>query len=331
MPPTQPWAPQPPMPAAPAESWTPPTAPLPPVSGAPQQPYPTAPYPPVSGVPQPTTPFPTAPNAPQQPYPPVSGVPQQPYPPAPGAAQQPYPGTPYPPVPGAPQQPYPGGSYPPGAPPPGVGYPPGALPAAPAKSRKTLLIVVAAVAVLALLCCVGGIVAVIIGANRAADDVTDALPTPGVTSGVGDRPSSRPSSAAPSTGETRNMAAGETLVIADDDGTMEITVTTFRTSTKACESFALDPEEGMYLIAEVTAVVTKGSGSVNPLFFQWVAADGTETNAIAGAFSGCGKPLPAGNLSVGSERSGTVVFDVPDKDGALEYLHRFEPAGSWRP
>ncbi|MGK5738230.1 DUF4352 domain-containing protein [Micromonospora sp. URMC 103] len=320
-PPAGPHDPHQPPPEPPTEAV--PTAPIPPVSGAPQpppagqQPWapPTAPQPPVSGPP----------------YPPVSGA--APYPPVSGAAPYP-PHGPYPPVAHPPQPPYPQG---PGGYPPGAGYPPAGLPPEKRSNRTLLIVIAVVVAVLALLCCGGGIAAVIVGANT--DDPVESLPTPAVTSGVGDTPGSRPSSpaaptrgsAAPTDGETMNMPAGDTLVISDDDGTIHITVTRFSTRKTACEQFGLDPDEGMYLIADVTVKVTEGSGSVNPLFFRWMAADGTESNAVAGAFSGCGKTLPPGNLSTGSERTGTVVFDVADTNGALEYQHRFETAGSWRP
>ncbi|GAB3946422.1 hypothetical protein GCM10027614_39940 [Micromonospora vulcania] len=186
---------------------------------------------------------------------------------------------------------------------------------------------------LALLCCAGGIVAVVIGANRAADEVADALPTPIATRGIGPTPGTAPSSKPPSTNsETRNMSVGETLVIDGEDGTVEITVTKFSTSAKACKTYGLKPDKGMYVIADVTLKITKGTGSVNPLYFQWVAADGTETNAIGGAFSGCGKPMQAGNnLAAGTTRTGSVAFDVANTNGVLEYLHEFETAGSWKP
>ncbi|WP_243709777.1 DUF4352 domain-containing protein [Micromonospora sp. 15K316] len=127
------------------------------------------------------------------------------------------------------------------------------------------------------------------------------------------------------------MPVGDTLVITDDDGTVEITVTKFSTRTKGCNEFAPEPDKGVYLIADVTVAVTKGSVSVNPLYFQWVAADGTETNAIAGLFAGCGENLEPGDVSAGRKRTGTLVFNVANKNGVLEYLHRFQPAGSWRP
>ncbi|MFG1952832.1 hypothetical protein [Micromonospora sp. NPDC048830] len=301
-----------PMPQYPAEQGgyppPPPTVPQPPVSGSPYQP-------PVSGSPY---------------QPPVSGSPYPPQqgggfpPPAPESAYPPpAPDPSYPPVPGAP--------YPPGAAPAGPGFPPG--PAQPPKSNKKPIIIIAVVAaVLALLCCIGGVVALVKGAGDAAEEAKRDITLPGVTTAPSGRPTPKSSSSSPATGETFNMDAGDTLVITDDDGTLEITVTRFRTTTKGCKSYSPEPDKGLYLTAEVTATVTKGNMSINPFYFQWVAADGTTANGIAGALAGCGDLLDSGvNLREGSKRTGVVTFDVADKNGVLEYRHKLETAGSWKP
>ncbi|MEV6815864.1 hypothetical protein [Micromonospora sp. NPDC051296] len=316
--PSDPWAPLPPVGPtpgpAPDGTWA-----------APQQPEAAGPW--------------AAPQPPGTAQPPMSG---EPWAPVSGAPQPPTSGAPYPP--GAPYQaagPYPpsgphppSGAYPPG----GYGYPPGAQPVAPsgAKSNKTILIVVIVVVVLALLCCVGGIVALIAGANRAAEEASESLPTPAVTRALPEPPSSAPTESGPpapaNVGETFNMRPGDTLVLTDNDGTIEITVAKFRTVTEGCSSFAPKPQKGRYLIADVTSTVTKGTGSINPFYFEWVADDGTTVNGLVGALSGCGDPLGSGNnLRAGSKRAGTVVFDVADTKGVLEYRHLFETAGSWKP
>ncbi|MFD0787617.1 DUF4352 domain-containing protein, partial [Micromonospora azadirachtae] len=227
---------------------------------------------------------------------------------------------------------YPPGAYPPGAYPPG-GYPPGGPQPPQKKSNKTVLIIVIVAAVLALLCCGGGVAALIYGANQ-ADEVTVSLPTTTPTGGV-DSPSELPVDPdepdEPTDGETWNMPVGDTLVITNDLSAVEITVTKFSTRTKGCNEFAPKPDKGVYLIADVTVEVSKGSAAVNPLYFQWVAADGTETNAIAGLFAGCGETLEPGEISAGRKVTGTLVFNVADKNGVLEYLHQFQPAGSWKP
>ncbi|MGY0003392.1 DUF4352 domain-containing protein [Micromonospora sp. I033] len=295
-----------------------PTAPMPPVSGSPY-----APQPPVSGVPQPPTSG--------APYPPPGGA-QPPYPP-PGGAQPPYP-----PVAGA-AFPPPAGQYPPPA------YPqPGPYPPAPGqfgpparKSNKNVWITVGiVVAVMLLLCCGGGIFAIYSGAQKTKDAI-DSLPTPGVTySNPVDDTATGGTSATPepgrTDGETFNMPSGDTLIVNDDDGTVEITVSNFRTKDKACREFMPDPKNGMYLIADVTAEVTKGTGSINPFFFKWVGSDGAEESGVGGAFSGCGKLMGSGNnLPTGSKRTGQLIFDVKTKSGTLEYQHHLRTAGSWKP
>ncbi|MEV4824019.1 hypothetical protein [Micromonospora sp. NPDC049274] len=280
----------------------------------------------------PTQPFPATPQPQQSAADPT--VPQAPVPPNPWSAaanppQPPFSGGAYPQAGGA--YPQAAGAYPP---PGGPGYPLKAPPPVPTKnSNRTVVAIAVTAAVLTLLCCAGGIVAVVIGANHVADEVPEALPTPAVTRGVGQPPATAaPSPRASAASDTRNMSAGDTLVIDDNGGTVEITVTKFSTATKPCTSYGLKPDEGMYVIADVTVTVTKGTGSANPFYFQWVAADGTETNAIAGILSGCGKPMPAANdLTVGTKRTGSVVFDVPDASGVLEYQHEFATAGSWKP
>ncbi|MGW5557641.1 hypothetical protein ACWER9_10510 [Micromonospora sp. NPDC003944] len=201
----------------------------------------------------------------------------------------------------------------------GPGYPIIAPPAVQTdRSKKAAVVVAVSAAVLTLLSCAGGIVAVVIGTKRTSTTVSEARATP----------SSPPSVY----GDTREMSPGDTLVVDGAAGTVEITVTKFSSATKPCKSHGLKPGEGMYVIADVTVAVTRGTASTNPLYFQWVAADGSKTTAIGGAFSGCGKPMPAvDDLTAGTRRTGSVVFDVHDTSGALEYQDQFQTAGSWKP
>ncbi|TBL30678.1 DUF4352 domain-containing protein, partial [Verrucosispora sp. SN26_14.1] len=141
-----------------------------------------------------------------------------------------------------------------------------------------------------------------------------------------------PPTNSPPSGETYNLSIGTTLVVNDNDGTVEITVTRVRTVNEGCRSFAPEPRKGRYLIADVTATVTKGTASINPIYFEWVAADGTTVNGLAGILAGCGETIGSGNnLPAGTKRVGTVVFDVADTNGVVEYKPLFRSAGSWRP
>ncbi|SCL36465.1 protein of unknown function [Micromonospora pallida] len=327
----------------------------PPGVGSPYQSYPPE---------QSTPPYPTS-GAPGAGYPPVSGAPGYPPPssggpgyppPVSGAPGYPPPTSGAPGYPGAPGHPAAGVPYPPG-PTPMASYPAGppgpypGLPLPPSKSSgggggKTALIGVAVVVVLVLLCCVGSIFVVLASDDGGTQGTgIGQAPTPGSQGAPLVRPTdaqpfgaTEPTTAAPEPtgseqdGETFNMKAGDTLVITDDEGTVEITIDRFTTSNKGCRSFAPDPDEGMYLIADVTVRVTKGTASVNPFYFEWVGQDGKTANGLVGALSGCGSPLASGvDLRSGSKRTGTVVFDVADKKGVVEYQHNFEAAGSWKP
>ncbi|MEU6077025.1 hypothetical protein [Micromonospora sp. NPDC047074] len=223
----------------------------------------------------------------------------------------------------------------PGYPPPvsgAPGYPPGypmGAPqmVAPPKKNRTVLIVVAVVAALALLCCVGGIIAIVAGANKATDDLANALPTPGITHVP-------PGGTTPGSDEDNyyNLKPGATLVVSDSRGTIEITVTRFTTEAKGCRAYAPDPSKGMYLIAHVTATVTKGTSSINPFYFEWVAENSPPVNGLTSSLSGCGELLGSGsNMGEGSKRAGTVVFNVADQNGTLQYRHQFKAVGSWKP
>ncbi|MDG4807772.1 DUF4352 domain-containing protein [Micromonospora sp. WMMD1120] len=205
-------------------------------------------------------------------------------------------------------------------------------PAEASNARRTVAVAVSA-AVLTLLASAGAIVAVVLSAHPAPTTVSEALPDPDPTLAVGPaRSNTRPSTPPPASHDGRDLSPGDTLVVNGDEGTIEITVTKFRSATKPCRSSGDKPDEGVYLIADVTVEVTKGTAPATPTAFQWVATDGTRTRATGAASSGCGKPMPATkSLTAGARRTGSVVFDVPDTAGALEYRHRSTTAGSWKP
>ncbi|MFG2063836.1 hypothetical protein ACGFIK_20730 [Micromonospora sp. NPDC048871] len=259
---------------------------------------------PVYGTPQPTsgTPYP-------QPYPPDRPT----SPPGPSHG-------PYPPGFGSPAGPTPlGGAYPPG----GSGHP--TAPVRPG-GRKSLA-AVSTLVVIAVLGCIGGITAVLLAWWQLIDETNEVLQDP-------------PSASAPqqpgtpaTEGPTFNMRPGDTLVLTDDQGTVEITVTKFHLVSN-CHPSAPAPEKGKLLIAEVTARVTKGTGAIDSADFHWTAADGNTTdNGLIGSIYGCsGHFKDDGNdLPAGSTRKGQVVFDVADTNGVLEYRDPAKALGSWKP
>ncbi|MGC5030004.1 hypothetical protein [Micromonospora sp. DT229] len=284
---------------SPAHAPASPAQPPAPVSGTPQQPTSGTPYPqPTSGTPYPPA-RPTSPPGPQPPH--------GPYPPGFGSPAGPIP---------------PGGAYPPGGP----GYPPG--PTAPARSGGSRsLAVVSTLVIIAVLGCIGGIAALFLALWQVIDETNEVLQNP-----PGASAPQQPG--APATeGPTFNMRPGDSLVLTDDQGTVEITVTKFHLVSN-CHPSAPTPEKGKLLIAEVTATVTKGTGSIDSANFHWMAADGSITdNGLIGSIYGCsGHFNDDGNdLPTGSTRKGQVVFDVADTNGVLEYRDPVKAAGSWKP
>lgn len=254
-------------------------------------------------------------------------------------------------------QPAPGGGSPqaqqPASAQPVPGLPGTTPPPAPPRQRKGLsgwVIAGIVAGVLTLLCCGAGSVILIASggddarrgtraaeaseppapAEQAAED-GDAAPQ----AGAGEEPGGDEEPAGDENQrDTFDMPPGSTLIVTNAEGTLEITVESFEARDTPCDEYGLPPENGVYLIADVRVEVTEGTGSINPFDFTWVADDGTTADAFSGVLSGCGPELDSAyDMRTGSRRSGTLVFDVADDAGALEYQSGWFGGanGSWRP
>jgi hypothetical protein len=132
-----------------------------------------------------------------------------------------------------------------------------------------------------------------------------------------------------------DLKPGSTVTLTGDDGSVqETTIVSFKLHKGACSQFGTAPDNGAYLVAELRVEQKKGTGSVNPLYFNFVGADGTTSDAIGGAFSGCAKnDLGSTNsLRAGAKRSGQVAFDVKSAKGTVELTPGMaaDTVGSWR-
>lgn len=234
---------------------------------------------------------------------------------------------PYQPPTGGPAYPPQGGQPPPQYAPPGhVAWPP---PTPPGKGWGAGRITLVIVGGLLALCLVGAVKAAVSG-DGSKTTVSQPATTAGKTTGT-------TKTAADEGGDkTFNVPAGSPMTVHVSDGAVtEATVSGIRLHKGSCGQFGADPDNGSYLIANVVVVQKKGTGSVNPLDFTFVADDGTTSNALAGALSGCTKnDLSSTNaLRAGTKRSGQIAFDVKDTKGTIEYAPGgigSEAVGSWK-
>lgn len=133
------------------------------------------------------------------------------------------------------------------------------------------------------------------------------------------------------TQDTMRLAVGKTATVTDQFGTIKVTVTKARKRTTGCKSYSIDPNNGHYLLVDVKVQVVEGEGSINPLWFTFVDADGQTAEMFGGIFAHCGAALESGNdFPAGSKRSGQVVFDVATTKGEVVFSGPLgDPRASW--
>lgn len=190
---------------------------------------------------------------------------------------------PYSPGPQYPQQP--GQPY--GAPPPGYPLQPPPPPQKPARPGRVILITAAAVVAV----CVGGMaVAVVAGGNGPSEPttVTEAAQQAKDTGSAEDDDQATTDTKADDKGPF-DLKLGAEATVETGDGTQTIVVKSVRSFKKGCSGFAPQPDNGMYVVADVVIEATEGEVSVNALNFTWVATDGTTSDSLDGLFSGCDK------------------------------------------
>jgi hypothetical protein len=201
-------------------------------------------------------------------------------------------------------------------------------PPPPGTGSKTWIWVVSAVAA-ALLLCVGGVVAVLVAAGNFAKDLQLDAASPPVKPAPFE-PAPAPFEPEP-VPEPELLKLGETLVVTSDKGdAYEVTVKNKKFRKKGCDPYALKPENGGYLVADVAVKVTKGNADISPYDFHLAAADGSTAGNTASVASGCGDDLDSVHrLKAGSRRSGQLVFDVGAAKGDITYKVNGAIAGIW--
>lgn len=253
-------------------------------------------------------------------YDPSGYPPQQPY------GQQPPPVVSGPPAP----QPYQTPQY--AAP--QYGAPGGQFPPPPVKKSSPLKILLITAGCVVAGCLVLGGIAVAVGGT--GDKTTSSTPKAAggaakATGAAEDEPGEEPTA---EDGKSFNLPVGATITVADGGDVIEATLRSVKSFKKGCNSLGVDPEQGLYVVLDVVVEQTKGSGSVNPLDFTFVADDGTSNDALSSLFSGCDEPsLDSTDLRAGQKRAGKIAFDVNSKTGTLEWAPGglgAETVGSWK-
>jgi hypothetical protein len=112
---------------------------------------------------------------------------------------------------------------------------------------------------------------------------------------------------------------GTELRVVGQTGTGDVTVTTYGWHKSGRGHYASDPENGAYLVLDVTVVGTAGKLSYNPFYFKAKAADGSEYDTSVGS-DGYFPALQSGDLAAGERARGLVTFDVPKGKTELEIL-----------
>lgn len=250
--------------------------------------------------------------------------PQQP-PNGPQYGQQP------PTVPGYP--PY-GPSQPYGGPPAGYGPPPqGPVftpPPAPKKSTNGRAVAIIAASV-AGLCVFGGIYAAVTGKSDPKASVESPAGNTTAKDADKDKPAGKPKQP-----DTYNVALGSAITVSGDGGSaVKGTIKSAKAYKQACNDFAPAPDNGLFVVVDVVVEQTKGTGSVNPLDFTFVADDGATANGLSAAFSGCDSPSlsSTNSLRAGQKRSGKIAFDATSGKGTVEWAPGglgAETVGSWK-
>lgn len=218
--------------------------------------------------------------------------------------------------------------------PPGFGQPaPLAQPPAKKSSPlKVLLITVASVLGGCLL--LGGITAALGGGD---DSTTVAPPKPadGAAEPAGEaKPKGAPVEESAEEDETFDVPVGSAITASRGGDTIEATLRSVKSHKSGCNSLGVDPDNGLFVVVDIVVTQRKGEGSVNPLDFTFVAADGTSAHGLSAAFSGCDEPsLDSADLRAGQKRAGKIAFDVNSKAGTLEWAPGglgADTVGSWK-
>lgn len=104
------------------------------------------------------------------------------------------------------------------------------------------------------------------------------------------------------------------------DGKGQVTIHSMKWVTKGATANDSPPENGSYLVMDVSVEATSGSISVNPLYVVGVDQEGHTYDALSGSLGGFKPKLDSSELAAGKKRRGLVALDMPRAAGSsVEY------------
>lgn len=111
------------------------------------------------------------------------------------------------------------------------------------------------------------------------------------------------------------------LVVGEGDAKFEVTVKAKKLRRSACSPYAVKPELGGYLPAELTVKVLQGEPDVSEYDFRVQQADGSWLPSVGGSACEKGYGSFVRRLSAGRTYRSTIVFDVPDTKGDIVFQY----------
>ena len=121
---------------------------------------------------------------------------------------------------------------------------------------------------------------------------------------------------ADATGETERPGIGETASWSGFGSGGTITLNSVRRITSPESPTGTSPENGSYLVADVTVETGDGTISGNPVFWVVQSEDGTTYPADITALA---SPIDSAQLQPGRQTRGEVAFDAPEGALLLDY------------
>lgn len=129
------------------------------------------------------------------------------------------------------------------------------------------------------------------------------------------------------------VSVGQPLTITESEGVKAtVTVRSVTDHHAGTGALAQPPQNGEYVVANVTISDLSGQYDFNPLYFKYlVNGNAYDISAGNAATAGFDPSLDAGTLNPGQSTGGNVVFDVPQGRAEIQITDQLGTVlGGWR-